>query len=72
MSGNRDAAARTLIKDQTIREAFEDVKADLVSTLLNGATPEIRERIFQEHQAVSRVFQKLEAWAVNKLLEETQ
>ena len=66
---NRDSAARALVRDQTINEAFEAVKAALVQDLLNAPTPEERERIHQEWKAVDRVRGKLGHWATNKTLE---
>lgn len=67
---SRDAAARQLVKDETIKSAFDAVAASLATDLFNAPTPDERERIFQERQAVARAWQQLQLWASNQTLKD--
>ena len=67
---NRGRAAKELLQHEIIGDAFDEVVAGLERDLFNAATPEDRERIYQERQGVVRVRQRLLQWSSDRDLEE--
>ncbi len=59
----RNQAAKRLLEDDTIKEAFEAVKESLKDDLFNAPTPEEREEVFRLHQGVTAAHQQLVTWA---------
>ena len=58
----RDQAAKRLLEDDTIKEAFEAVKESLKGDLFKAESQEAREELFRQHQAITAVYQQLTSW----------
>ncbi len=59
----RDQAAKRLLEDDTIKEAFEAVQNSLKDDLFKADTAEAREEIYRQHQGVTAALSQLVAWA---------
>ncbi len=68
----RNQAAKRLLEDNTIKEAFEAVKESLKDALFNATTPEDREELFRQHQAIDAAYQQLTQWAGQETLRRSQ
>ena len=62
----RDQAAKRLLEDDTIKEAFEAVKESLKDDLFEAESH--REELFRQHQAITAVYQQLTSWAGQETL----
>lgn len=72
MHSSLPKAARQLIKDETFGAALETVLSSLKDELFNTQDPEGRERVFQEHQGLMRVRQRLGEWASHEALKKEE
>lgn len=67
---NLARAAQLLLRDETIREAFDAAQVDIENLLFSAPTPEEREARFQERAGLLRVMQVLQTWSTDQDLED--